>query len=182
MGFLKQKEFKTAMVEWGDSDCVERAKELLEHTVEVFGNRIEIVRSNKQSLTVGRDGESKMKDGTNAFQDFTDGRRNRFSRESNYSNIFPPSRTLHFFNTPDITSDEDIRKVFTDLDAPEPIKILRFPKKEKVGGGRTKGSGCLQFSDDTQATEALVLANHARIKGGEIWLTFTRQREDSDFN
>ena len=52
-----------------------------------------------------------------------------------------------------------------------------FPKK----GGKSKGAGCLQFSDVTQASEALVLANYAKVKGGEIWLAFTREREDRDF-
>ena len=73
---LKQKDFKTAIVEWSDSGSVERARDLL-CDVHAFDQRIEIEPSKKQSLSAGRDGETKLWDGTNAFQDFTESRRNR---------------------------------------------------------------------------------------------------------
>ena len=72
--------------------------------------------------------------------------------------IQPPSKILHFFNTPPGLESKDVEELFTDHGSPAPKCVKLFPSKT----GRSS-SGLIEFETLSDALEALVSCNHQPV-------------------
>jgi len=108
-----------------------------------------------------------LSDKTPSFKDFMGNKNNRFLNPTMASKnrIQPPSKILHFFNTPPHMTEEMLGKVFEEKEAPCPKTIKLFPLKSD-----RSSSGLLEFEDVGDALMALMLCNHAGIQspGGKF--------------
>jgi heterogeneous nuclear ribonucleoprotein L len=86
--------------------------------------------------------------------------------------IQPPTKTLHFFNTPPMIGENEMRDVFVEADAPRPKAIKFFQSKiqDSRSTSERSSSGLIEFENLTEAVEALSIMNHYPIKssGGKF--------------
>ncbi|XP_066953931.1 heterogeneous nuclear ribonucleoprotein L isoform X20 [Macrobrachium rosenbergii] len=155
--FLKTKE-GCAMVQMGDGLAVERAVANLNNTT-FFNSKMQLGYS-KQAFLADVQQPYELPDGTPSFKDYMGNKNNRFINPemASKNRIQPPSKILHFFNTPPGLTEEQLNKVFQENDITEPKSIKLFPSKTE-----RSSSGLLEFNNISEALEALVIANHAPI-------------------
>lgn len=155
--FLKTKE-GCAMVQMGDALAVERAIGNLNNTM-FFGNKMQLGYS-KQAFLADVQQPYDLPDGTPSFKDYMGNKNNRFinPEQASKNRIQPPSKILHFFNTPPNISDSAMRDVFIEEDVTPPKAMKLFQSKTD-----RSSSGLLEFNDMSESLEALVCCNHARI-------------------
>lgn len=155
--FLKTKE-GCAMVQMGDSLAVERAIENLNNTT-FFGSKMQLGYS-KQAFLADVQQPYNLPDGTPSFKDYMGNKNNRFINPemASKNRIQPPSKILHFFNTPPALTDEIMEQVFNEFDVNPPKQMKVFPSKTE-----RSSSGLLEFGNIAEALEALVCANHSSI-------------------
>uniref|UniRef100_A0A1I8FU07 RRM domain-containing protein n=1 Tax=Macrostomum lignano TaxID=282301 RepID=A0A1I8FU07_9PLAT len=158
--FLRSKE-GSAMVQMGDPQAAERAIQNL-NFARMFGQKLQLSQS-KQTCLVETSRPRNLPDGSPSFIDFSASRNNRFTTPglAAKNKIYPPFRTLQFWNCPPHCSDEDLRQMFAGCGCQLPEKIARFsnPKAaEKTIAGQ------VQWARDIDATEALVLANNCEVQ------------------
>ncbi|XP_023703865.1 heterogeneous nuclear ribonucleoprotein L isoform X2 [Cryptotermes secundus] len=162
--FLKTKE-GCAMIQMGDGLAVERCVQNL-NNVTLMGSKLQLGFS-KQAFLSDVQNPHSLPDKSPSFKDFTGNRNNRFMNPTMASKnrIQPPSKILHFFNTPPNMTEELLAKVFEDNQAPCPKTIRLFPLKTD-----RSSSGLLEFEDVADALIALMLCNHAAIEnpGGKF--------------
>ncbi|XP_042229054.1 heterogeneous nuclear ribonucleoprotein L-like isoform X9 [Homarus americanus] len=157
--FLKTKE-GCAMVQMGDALAVERAVANLNNTT-FFGCKMQLGYS-KQAFLADVQQPYDLPDGTPSFKDYMGNKNNRFINPemASKNRIQPPSKILHFFNTPPGLDEDTLKQVFLDGEVTEPKSIKLFPSKSK---SERSSSGLLEFANISEALEALVIGNHAPI-------------------
>uniref|UniRef100_A0A0N7ZC55 RRM domain-containing protein n=1 Tax=Scylla olivacea TaxID=85551 RepID=A0A0N7ZC55_SCYOL len=155
--FLKTKE-GCAMVQMGDALAVERAVANLNNTT-FFGCKMQLGYS-KQAFLADVQQPYDLPDGTPSFKDYMGNKNNRFINPemASKNRIQPPSKILHFFNTPPGLDEETLKQVFLEGEVVEPKSIKLFPSKTE-----RSSSGLLEFNNISEALEALVVGNHAPI-------------------
>ena len=72
--------------------------------------------------------------------------------------IQPPSKILHFFNTPPGLYPQDIEEIFEKYNCPTPKCIKMFPSKTE-----RSSSGLVEFDSISEAVECLVMSNHVPV-------------------
>ncbi|XP_018026556.1 heterogeneous nuclear ribonucleoprotein L isoform X1 [Hyalella azteca] len=157
--FLKTKE-GCAMVQMGDALAVERAIGNLNNT-SFFGSKMQLGYS-KQAFLADMQTPFDLPDGTPSFKDYMGNKNNRFinPEQASKNRIQPPSKILHFFNTPPNITESAMKEVFTEEDVAAPKAMKLFQSKSE---SERSSSGLLEFEDLQEALEALVSCNHARI-------------------
>ena len=155
--FLKTKE-GCAMVQMGDALAVERAVSNLNNTT-FFGSKMQLGFS-KQAFLADVANPYQLPDGTPSFQDFMGSKNNRFINPemASKNRIQPPSKILHFFNTPPGLEAEDIEALFTNHGSPKPKCVKMFPSKTE-----RSSSGLIEFESLADALEGLVICNHQPV-------------------
>ncbi|CAG9856177.1 unnamed protein product [Phyllotreta striolata] len=185
--FLKSKE-GTAMVQMGDSVAVERCVQNLNNvTVGVTGAVPLTHRSSTGEPKQEEDGgvaapprEHKLQlafskqpylsevtnpyplpDKSPSYKLYINNKNNRFMNPAMASKnrIQPPSKILHFFNTPPQVTEEELFQVFKDYDVVPPKAVKLFPMKSE-----RSSSGLLEFENTTEAVAAVMACNHAAIE------------------
>nr|CAD7453890.1 unnamed protein product [Timema tahoe] len=128
--FLRTKE-GCAMVQMGDSLSVERCLQNL-NDVPLFDSTLQLGYSKQAFLSDSLNPWS-LPDETPSFKDFINSRNNRFVNPAMASKnrIQPPSKILHFFNTPPNLTDEMLNKVFEEHNVTPPKTIKLFPLKSE---------------------------------------------------
>ena len=155
--FLKTKE-GCAMVQMGDALAVERVVSNLNNT-SFFGSKMQLGFS-KQAFLADVQAPYQLADGTPSFQDFMGSKNNRFINPemASKNRIQPPSKILHFFNTPPGLESKDVEELFTDHGSPAPKCVKLFPSKTE-----RSSSGLIEFETLGDALEALVSCNHQPV-------------------
>ncbi|XP_074025484.1 heterogeneous nuclear ribonucleoprotein L isoform X2 [Leptinotarsa decemlineata] len=182
--FLKSKE-GTAMVQMGDSVAVERCVQNLNNVVIGITGAIPLThRSNnineQQLLDEENAKEHKLQlafskqpflsevtnpyplpDKSPSYKLYINNKNNRFMNPAMASKnrIQPPSKILHFFNTPPQVTEEQLIEVFRDYDVVPPKAVKLFPMKSE-----RSSSGLLEFENTTEAVAAVMACNHAAIE------------------
>ncbi|CAL4121206.1 unnamed protein product [Meganyctiphanes norvegica] len=159
--FLKTKE-GCAMVEMGDGLAVERAIANLNNQT-FFDSKMTLALS-KQTYLAEVQSPYELPDGTPSFKNTLGNKNNRFLNPDSAARnrILPPSKILHFFNTPPNVSQEGIRQVFVDKDLCAPKTVHLLPSKTDKSS-----RGLLEFNNVVEAMEALVACNHTPIENEE---------------
>ncbi|TRY79662.1 hypothetical protein TCAL_07302 [Tigriopus californicus] len=152
--FLKTKE-GCAMVQMGDGLAVERVVSNLNNNA-FFDTKMQLGFS-KQAFLADVQSPYTLPDGSPSFQDFMGSKNNRFINPemASKNRIQPPSKILHFFNTPPGLEADDIEEIFTKSGSPKPKCIKMFPSKTE-----RSSSGLIEFETLSEALEGLVMCNH----------------------
>lgn len=155
--FLKNKE-GCAMVEMGDAAAADRVLTNLNHVV-IFDAKIAIERSRKPYIEEIRK-PHQLPDGSESFCNYMTSRQNRFNtpERAAKNRFIPPTKVLHFYNVPKMTDDE-LSNLFTEVGAPYPTRI----KWLEARPGSKSVTGLVEFETVSEACEALVLVNHAKV-------------------
>ena len=155
--FLKTKE-GCAMVQMGDSLAVERAVANL-NNISFFDSKMQLGFS-KQAFLADVQQPYELPDGSPSFMDFMGNKNNRFINPemASKNRIQPPSKILHFFNTPPGLEAPDIEAILAKNGAPKPKCIKMFPSKTE-----RSSSGLIEFESLGQALEGLVVSNHVPV-------------------
>ncbi|XP_077283489.1 heterogeneous nuclear ribonucleoprotein L-like isoform X2 [Arctopsyche grandis] len=155
--FLKTKE-GTAMVQMGDSLSVERCVQNL-NNVTVNDHTMTLAFS-KQSFLSEVINPYPLTDKSPSFKEYVGNKNNRFLTAASIhkNRIQPPSKIIHFFNTPPDVSEEQLLQVFADYNVTPPTQISKFPLKSD-----RSSSGLMEFANISQAVTAIMACNHATI-------------------
>ena len=156
--FLKTKE-GCAMVQMGDALAVERVVSNLNNST-FFGSKMQLGFS-KQAFLADVQSPYQLPDGSPSFQDFMGSKNNRFINPemASKNRIQPPSKILHFFNTPPGLESSDIEDIFTNSGlCAKPKCVKMFPSKTE-----RSSSGLIEFETLPEALEGLVVCNHQPI-------------------
>ena len=155
--FLKTKE-GCAMVQMGDNLAVERLVTNL-NNVTFFDSKMQLGFS-KQAFLADVQQPYDLPDGTPSFMDFMGNKNNRFINPemAAKNRIQPPSKILHFFNTPPGLDATDVEQLFLSHGSPQPKCIKLFPSKTD-----RSSSGLIEFESLSDALESLVIANHLPV-------------------
>jgi heterogeneous nuclear ribonucleoprotein L len=155
--FLKTKE-GCAMVQMGDALAVERAIGNLNNTT-FFGNKMQLGYS-KQAFLADMQTPFDLPDGTPSFKDYMGNKNNRFinPEQASKNRIQPPSKILHFFNTPPTITEETMKEIFTEEGVTPPKAVKVFQTKTE-----RSSRGLLEFDELEESMEGLISCNHSRI-------------------
>ncbi|KAG6463155.1 hypothetical protein O3G_MSEX013704, partial [Manduca sexta] len=168
--FLKTKE-GTAMVQMGDGVSVERCVQNLKqrhrrrvhtHTRVSCVMIVNVLQSfSKQAYLSEVMNPYPLPDKSPSFKDYVGNKNNRFLTPASIhkNRIQPPSKVLHFFNTPPDVSDEQLLQVFKDYGVTPPHTISKFPLKSE-----RSSSGLMEFQNISQSVMAIMACNHATIQ------------------
>lgn len=156
--FLRSKE-GTAMVQMNDVHSADRALQNL-NGINAFGQRIKVAISKQTSLNE-EPNPYPMEDGTKSYVNYSSNRNNRFTNQqaASKNRVQAPSKVLHFYNAPPKFSDDEMNKIFVKAIGQAPVKITHFPSKTEKSL-----TGLVEFENQTQAVEALIMANHDPIE------------------
>lgn len=179
--FLKSKE-GTAMVQMGDNVAVERCVQNLnnvsvgrtgfapplcinssqENMVEEHDyveHKLQLAFS-KQPYLSEVTNPYPLPDKSPSYKEYITNKNNRFLNPAMASKnrIQPPSKILHFFNTPPRVTEKELIKVFKEYDVVPPKAVKLFPMKSE-----RSSSGLLEFETIPQAVAAVMACNHAAI-------------------
>ncbi|XP_021944186.1 heterogeneous nuclear ribonucleoprotein L isoform X2 [Folsomia candida] len=163
--FLKSKE-GCAMIQMGDALSVDRAMSNFNNTF-MFGSKVQLGYS-KQAFLSDVQTPHTLPDASPSFKDFMGNKNNRFLNPemASKNRIQPPTKTLHFFNTPPMSFGEnEMREVFLEAEAPSPKSVKFFQSKSE-----RSSSGLIEFESLTDSVEGLAIMNHYPIKcpGGKF--------------
>ncbi|XP_048488174.1 heterogeneous nuclear ribonucleoprotein L isoform X2 [Plutella xylostella] len=156
--FLKTKE-GTAMVQMGDAVSVERCVQNLNNVT--VGDYTLTLAFSKQAYLSEVMNPYPLPDKSPSFKDYVGNKNNRFLTPASIhkNRIQPPSKVLHFFNTPPDVSDEQLLQVFQDYGVAPPHTISKFPLKSE-----RSSSGLMEFQNISQSVMAIMACNHATIQ------------------
>ncbi|XP_072933813.1 heterogeneous nuclear ribonucleoprotein L isoform X2 [Epargyreus clarus] len=156
--FLKTKE-GTAMVQMGDGVSVERCVQNLNNVT--VGDYTLTLAFSKQAYLSEVMNPYPLPDKSPSFKDYVGNKNNRFLTPASIhkNRIQPPSKVLHFFNTPPDVSDEQLLQVFKDYGVAPPHTISKFPLKSE-----RSSSGLMEFQNISQSVMAIMACNHATIQ------------------
>ncbi|XP_050097815.1 heterogeneous nuclear ribonucleoprotein L isoform X7 [Anopheles aquasalis] len=155
--FLKTKE-GTAMVQMGDAIAVERCVQHLNNIPIGNDGKIQIAFS-KQNFLSEVTNPYTLPDHTPSFKEYTGSKNNRFLSltQASKNRIQPPSKILHFFNTPPGLTDEQLIQAFGMNDC-HPSQVRMFPLKSE-----RSSSGLVEFPSVALAVQAIMKCNHTAI-------------------
>ncbi|XP_053681403.1 heterogeneous nuclear ribonucleoprotein L isoform X6 [Anopheles nili] len=155
--FLKTKE-GTAMVQMGDAIAVERCVQHLNNIPIGNDGKIQIAFS-KQNFLSEVTNPYTLPDHTPSFKEYTGSKNNRFLSltQASKNRIQPPSKILHFFNTPPGLTDEQLIAAFGSSDC-HPSQVRMFPLKSE-----RSSSGLVEFPSVALAVQAIMKCNHTAI-------------------
>ncbi|CAB3245188.1 unnamed protein product [Arctia plantaginis] len=156
--FLKTKE-GTAMVQMGDAVSVERCVQNLNNVT--VGDYTLTLAFSKQAYLSEVMNPYPLPDKSPSFKDYVGNKNNRFLTPASIhkNRIQPPSKVLHFFNTPPDVSDDQLLQVFKDYGVTPPHTISKFPLKSE-----RSSSGLMEFQNISQSVMAIMACNHATIQ------------------
>ncbi|KAK7580321.1 hypothetical protein V9T40_000950 [Parthenolecanium corni] len=163
--FLKTKE-GCAMVQMSDPYAVDRCMANLNPTDMLDGRELSLGYSKQPFVSENR-GSFTLPDGTEGFKDYSSHRHNRYySRVSSMKNrIQPPSRILHFYNTPTNIAEDELIDIFNGaLDGINVVRLKLFPKRGGVDGIVRSSTGLVEFKSVPESVEALMTCNHLPVK------------------
>ncbi|XP_055906672.1 heterogeneous nuclear ribonucleoprotein L isoform X2 [Eupeodes corollae] len=157
--FLKTKE-GTAMVQMGDSVAVERCVQHLNNIPIGSPGKIQIAFS-KQNFLSEVINPFLLPDHTPSFKEYTGSKNNRFlsPAQASKNRIQPPSKILHFFNTPPGLTEDQLIGIFNIKEVPA-TSVRLFPLKTE-----RSSSGLIEFPNISQAVLAIMKCNHLPIEG-----------------
>ncbi|XP_055628428.1 heterogeneous nuclear ribonucleoprotein L isoform X3 [Toxorhynchites rutilus septentrionalis] len=156
--FLKTKE-GTAMVQMGDAIAVERSIQHLNNIpIGNDGCKIQIAFSKQNYLSESTNPYT-LPDNSISFKDYSASKNNRFLSltQASKNRIQPPSKILHFFNTPPGMSEDQLLTAFTSKDC-HPAQVRMFPLKSE-----RSSSGLVEFPSVALAVNAIMKCNHSAI-------------------
>lgn len=156
--FLKTKE-GTAMVQMGDAIAVERSIQHLNNIpIGNDGSKIQIAFSKQNYLSESTNPYT-LPDNSISFKDYSASKNNRFLSltQASKNRIQPPSKILHFFNTPPGMSEDQLLNAFTSKDC-LPSQVRMFPLKSE-----RSSSGLVEFPSVALAVNAIMKCNHSAI-------------------
>lgn len=156
--FLKTKE-GTAMVQMGDAIAVERSIQHLNNIpIGNDGSKIQIAFSKQNYLSESTNPYT-LPDNSISFKDYSASKNNRFLSltQASKNRIQPPSKILHFFNTPPGMSEDQLLIAFTSKDC-HPAQVRMFPLKSE-----RSSSGLVEFPSVSLAVAAIMKCNHSAI-------------------
>ncbi|KAF7384922.1 hypothetical protein HZH66_012008 [Vespula vulgaris] len=157
--FLKTKE-GCAMIQMGDSIAVERCLQNLNNVTIGTDGRLQLGFS-KQAFLSDVTNPYILPDKTASFKDFTGSKNNRFLNPAmaNKNRIQPPSKIVHFFNTPPDLTEETVNRVFVERGIEAPTTVKLFPLKSE-----RSSSGLIEFSSVGIAVAAIMECNHTALE------------------
>ncbi|RLU24755.1 hypothetical protein DMN91_002845 [Ooceraea biroi] len=157
--FLKTKE-GCAMIQMGDSIAVERCLQNLNNVTIGMDGRLQLGFS-KQAFLSDVTNPYILPDKTASFKDFTGSKNNRFLNPAmaNKNRIQPPSKIVHFFNTPPDLTEETVNRVFVERGIEAPTTVKLFPLKSE-----RSSSGLIEFSSVGIAVAAIMECNHTALE------------------
>lgn len=174
--FLKSKE-GTAMVQLGDGVAVERCVQNLNNVIVGLTGAAPIIKEeenrnnncaehklqlafSKQPFLSEVTNPYPLPDKSPSYKEYISNKNNRFMNPTMASKnrIQPPSKILHFFNTPPQVTENELIQVFKDYDVIPPKAVKLFPMKSE-----RSSSGLLEFDNTSEAVAAVMACNHAAI-------------------
>ncbi|KAB0792617.1 hypothetical protein PPYR_14576 [Photinus pyralis] len=174
--FLKSKE-GTAMVQLGDGVAVERCVQNLNNVIVGLTGAAPILKEeenrnnncaehklqlafSKQPFLSEVTNPYPLPDKSPSYKEYITNKNNRFMNPTMASKnrIQPPSKILHFFNTPPQVTENELIQVFKDYDVIPPKAVKLFPMKSE-----RSSSGLLEFDNTSEAVAAVMACNHAAI-------------------
>jgi heterogeneous nuclear ribonucleoprotein L len=117
-----------------------------------------------------------LPDHSPSFKEYTGSKNNRFLSlaQACKNRIQPPSKILHFFNTPPSLTEEQLVEIFTQKEV-APAAVRMFPLKSE-----RSSSGLLEFPSIAQAVLAIMKCNHTAIESkGQKRIQFKLQKKIS---
>jgi len=158
INFIRSKD-GCAMAEFASSLAASEAIKLL-NNISVFGNRINIELSRKMYVEEIRSPYD-LPNGDKSFENFIGDRNNRFNtpQQAAKNRLMPPTKTLHFYNVPKMDEDS-MMDIFTEANAPFPVKITWFDVKSPRGAV----TGLVAFESVEEACEALIMVNNLELE------------------
>lgn len=78
---------------------------------------------------------------------------------ANKNRIQPPSKIVHFFNTPPDLTEETVNRVFMEHGLETPTTVKLFPLKSE-----RSSSGLIEFNSVGVAVAAIMECNHTAIE------------------
>lgn len=157
--FLKTKE-GTAMVQMGDAIAVERSIQHLNNIpIGNDGGKFQIAYSKQNYLSESTNPYT-LPDNSISFKDYSASKNNRFLSltQASKNRIQPPSKILHFFNTPPGMTEDLLLNAFTIKDC-HPSQVRMFPLKSE-----RSSSGLVEFPSVALAVNAIMKCNHSAIE------------------
>lgn len=92
---------------------------------------------------------------------------------ANKNRIQPPSKIVHFFNTPPDLTEDTVNCVFVERGIEAPITVKLFPLKSE-----RSSSGLIEFSSVGVAVAAIMECNHTALENSS---ECTNQHRDAFF-
>jgi polypyrimidine tract-binding protein 2 len=99
--------------------------------LKLFGRTLKVTPSRHGVVQLPKEGQPDA----GLTKDFSNSSLHRFKKpgSKNYSNIFPPSTTLHLSNIPSTVSEEELKEIFRREVGPESVSAFKFfPKDRKM--------------------------------------------------
>ena len=87
---------------------------------------------------------------------------------ANKNRIQPPSKIVHFFNTPPDLTEETVNRVFVERGIEAPTTVKLFPLKSE-----RSSSGLIEFSSVGVAVAAIMECNHTALENSSKFPLFT---------
>lgn len=156
--FLMKKE-GAAMVEMDDLAAVERAMNNM-NRLTFFGNEMTAGKSKQPSVQEVSNPHT-LTDGTSSYKDYSRSRNNRYTnmKHADKNRVQKPGKVLHYFNAPPEMDESDLKELFEGLGVLAPTVVKKLPPKSE-----RSSLGLMMWDNLSDATEALVVANHYEVK------------------
>lgn len=142
-----------ALIQMADANQAQVAQGYLDKQ-KVFGKVIRVTRSKHLLVQMPREGSQPD---AGLTKDFTNSPLHRFKipGSRNYSNIYPPSNTLHISNIPSTIEENGLKEAFREECGFQCSSFRFFPKDRKMA--------LMRFSSIEQATIALIKMHNYQI-------------------
>uniref|UniRef100_A0A674MHY6 Polypyrimidine tract binding protein 1 n=1 Tax=Takifugu rubripes TaxID=31033 RepID=A0A674MHY6_TAKRU len=154
---------ETALVQMSDSTQAQLAMSHL-NGQKLYGRAVRITVSKHMSVQLPREGHEDQ----GLTKDFSNSPLHRFKKpgSKNYSNIFPPSATLHLSNIPPCVVEDDLKMLFSSSGAE--VKAFKFFQKDHK-------MALIQMGSVEEAIEALIeFHNHDLGENHHLRVSFSK--------
>lgn len=95
---------------------------------------------------------------------------------ANKNRIQPPSKIVHFFNTPPDLTEETVHRVFVERGIEAPTTVKLFPLKSE-----RSSSGLIEFSSVGIAVAAIMECNHTALENSSTYIyIYTALKKEHD--
>ena len=131
----------------------------------IYGKPLKILASKHPNVQMPKEGQPD----SGLTKDFTSSPLHRFKKpgSKNYSNIYPPSQTLHLSNIPNSTSEDDIRDAFESCCGIKVAEFKFFPNDRKMA--------LLQLPTVDEAVQCLIkMHNYQLSESNHLRVSFSR--------